>query len=183
MSALLGDRSVQLVALLVLAGFGAGFAAGPASPVGFVGVGSSGTATSDHSGHSDHSSHSAHGAGSGAIAGHAVPAAAPLVRAQLDEFTVRLNRRSVPAGPVRLVVVNRGKVEHELMVVPEATLRALGRKPDDDALHEAVTMSIHGLAPKTGKRRGLSLKRGRYVLLCNLPGHLAAGQRTTLIVS
>lgn len=183
MPALLGDRSVQLVALLVLVAFGLGFAAGPASPVGFVGIGGGdGEAHSGHSKQEGHGGHSGH-SGTGGTEPK-VPANAATVRVELDEFVVRLDRRSVPAGPVRFVAHNRGKVEHEVMVVPVQKLRSLGANPDPDALHGVVTMSIHGVLPDAEPARGAThLKAGTYVVLCNLPGHLSAGQRTTLVVS
>lgn len=179
---LFGDRSVQLIALLILGAFGLGFAAGPASPVGFVDVGAG--HGGEHSGHSEHGGHAAHSEHDGSDKAAKLPSGAPTVRVELDEFVVRLSRRSVPAGPVRFTVKNRGAIEHELMIVPLQDLRRLGADPSADALHEVVAMSIHGVLPDaTPSTRGTRLKPGTYVVLCNLPGHLSAGQRTTLVVS
>jgi len=46
------------------------------------------------------------------------PSAAPVVEVTLDEYGIRLDRASVPAGPTRLIVRNGGSRGHEVQIYP-----------------------------------------------------------------
>ena len=105
-------------------------------------------------------------------------AQATRVKVGLKEFVVAPSPRSARAGKVAFAVRNTGKLPHELIVVktnrPAAKLPVKGSR--------AVTTGRVAAVPplKPGKSRTLTatLKAGKYVLLCNLPGHYQAGQRT-----
>lgn len=102
------------------------------------------------------------GADSGArSATPAVAADAAPVVATLTEFAIDVPA-TVPAGPVE--VRNAGQVPHNLTVV-EADLAT----PDLSA-GETATLDLSGLAP------------GSYTLVCTVPGHEAAGMKTTVEV-
>jgi hypothetical protein len=96
-------------------------------------------------------------------------AAAPLARVQVValEFNYRLSRVRIPAGPVRIELVNFGQDEHDLR------LRRVGGT------------KVYKL-PKTlpGERRILSLrlKPGLYRLSCTVADHAARGMRAQLRV-
>ncbi len=103
--------------------------------------------------------------------------------------------RTVPAGTVSLVAVNRGSRTHELLVVPLAAGVRAGQQPvdavgsiaEDGSLGEASRTcgpsTGDGVAPRSAGWMTLTLRPGRYELLCNLPGHYAAGMFGELDVS
>ena len=93
----------------------------------------------------------------------------------LKEWTVTPSVRSVKAGRITFVVRNRGRVEHELVVV--RTNRAPNALPAH--LRHAAHMAAHvHVAPRHSGFLTLMLRPGRYVLFCGLPGHYEAGQHT-----
>jgi uncharacterized cupredoxin-like copper-binding protein len=103
------------------------------------------------------------------------------VNVSLGEYFIKLDRSSIPSGQVRFSVKNDGKIKHEFVVL--RTNIAPGKLPlnSDGEANEEIAESpgeIPGIA--SGKSRSLDvvLKPGKYVLLCNLPGHYKAGQYT-----
>ncbi len=90
--------------------------------------------------------------------------------------------RSVPAGKVTFVVRNAGTMEHEFVAIktnrPSRALPMKGQQASEVGSQGA----IEELAPGRTKRLTLTLAPGKYVLLCNLPGHYKRGQVTTLLV-
>lgn len=86
------------------------------------------------------------------------------------------------AGKLKLTLVNEGKAEHELVVLktdqPAAGLKVSGGRVDEaDSVGE-----ISETAPGATKSATLTLGPGRYVLVCNIPGHYQGGMRGTLTV-
>jgi len=98
------------------------------------------------------------------------------VTVKLKEFKVIPSVTTVKAGKVTFVVSNVGKINHEMVVVK--TNVAPG-KLKENAEHEVSEKGAVGEAVvdhgKTGKVT-LTLKPGKYQLLCNLPSHYTAGQ-------
>lgn len=100
----------------------------------------------------------------------------------------------VLAGTVSLRVVNRGAQTHELVVLPLLAGQAVGTRTvgTDGQVDEAGSLgeasrscgagSGDGIAPGAAGWLTLTLKPGRYELVCNLPGHYAAGMYTELDV-
>ena len=88
----------------------------------------------------------------------------------------------VKAGKVTFVVKNIGHLDHEFLVIK--TTRAADKLPVAGA--KAVETGRVGKIPvfKPGQTRRLvlTLKPGRYVLLCNVPGHYQGGQRAAFRV-
>jgi uncharacterized cupredoxin-like copper-binding protein len=119
-----------------------------------------------------------------AVAAAPAPAAAAPAHASavtLSEFNVAPKPSDVASGPVTFNVSNAGKVEHEFVVVKTS-------KPASDLLKggkadEAGNVGEIG-SVKPGQTKALKLKlaAGHYALLCNLPGHYAAGQYADLTV-
>jgi uncharacterized cupredoxin-like copper-binding protein len=106
------------------------------------------------------------------------------VNASLGEYFIKLNKPSVPEGQVTFSVSNDGKIKHEFVIL--RTNRAPGDLPlKGGEANEEISESpgeIPGIA--SGKKKSLDviLKPGKYVLLCNLPGHYKAGQYTGISV-
>jgi uncharacterized cupredoxin-like copper-binding protein len=89
------------------------------------------------------------------------------VLVEATEFRFTLSRTTVKAGPAIIQLAIRGEDPHDLRLVPN------GR---------AHTGAVPETPPgAVGEWRG-KLTRGRWTLYCSLPGHKAAGMRTTLTV-
>lgn len=102
---------------------------------------------------------------------------------------------TVPAGKVTLRVINAGTLTHEAIVLPlpagqGAGQRAIGsggRVSEAGSLGEASRTcgsgAGDGIAPGAAAWTTVTLRPGRYELLCNVPGHYAAGMYTELDVT
>ena len=99
----------------------------------------------------------------------------PLVAVQVDEFSVFPGTQGAPKGRVRFVVTNIGKVMHEFVVLktakPAGSLLK-GREADESG----AVGEIGGVPPGQARTLNLTLARGHYSLICNLPGHYRTGQ-------
>jgi uncharacterized cupredoxin-like copper-binding protein len=119
-----------------------------------------------------------------AAAGAAAPAVAHTVGISLKEFAINPTVSQAAAGKVTFSVRNAGKVMHEFVVVKTsktaAELLPAGKVKADESGNVGETGD---LAPGVAKTLHLKLTPGHYVLLCNLPGHYAAGQHSDLTVS
>jgi uncharacterized cupredoxin-like copper-binding protein len=109
----------------------------------------------------------------------AAPAHASAVT--LSEFNVAPKPSDVASGAVTFNVSNAGKVEHEFVVVktskPASDLLKGGKADETGNVGE-----IGSVKPGQTKALKLKLAAGHYALLCNLPGHYAAGQYADLTV-
>ena len=107
-------------------------------------------------------------------------AKASIVRVVAQEWSFQPSVASVGTGPVTFEVVNRGKQEHELVILktdlPAAALkmRANEDKVDEDASGKNVG-EVEGIEAGHTKAGTFDLPLGRYVLLCNIAGHYKAG--------
>lgn len=111
--------------------------------------------------------------------GGGAAAAARTVSVELGEMYVKPSMRSISAGKVTFTAQNMGKLEHELMVEPAPIKFDAPGKPTEDA----ATGMIEDMGPGGHGKMSMRLKPGKYVLFCNVPGHYAAGQRTTFTVT
>jgi uncharacterized cupredoxin-like copper-binding protein len=100
----------------------------------------------------------------------------------LSEFKVAPRRRSVKAGDTTFVIRNEGKLEHEFMVIRADDVRGSLSAMSSEEIHDRAVHSTHGIQPGDRVEAEVRLKKGRYILFCNLPGHLAEGQQTRLTV-
>jgi len=101
---------------------------------------------------------------------------------------------SVTAGEVSFVATNVGSVNHEFLVLPLANnqivgtrrIQADGKVDETGSLAEASSTCTagqgDGIAPGASSWVSVTLRPGRYELVCNLPGHYAAGMYTQLTV-
>lgn len=117
---------------------------------------------------------------SGAPAGGTAPART--VTVVLKEWTLRPSVSRVGAGRVTFVVRNAGAIPHELVVLrttrPRDAIPVKGSTADETGR----ATEVEELGPGTGRRVTATLRRGKYVLVCNLPGHYRAGQFASLTV-
>lgn len=91
-------------------------------------------------------------------------------------------RTTVPGGRVTFVVRNEGTMVHEFVVLrsdrPAGRLSVKGGR----AVEAGRRGEIPRIASGGSKRLTLTLRPGKYVLLCNLMGHYQAGQFSALRV-
>jgi nitrite reductase (NO-forming) len=78
------------------------------------------------------------------------------------EFKFAMSRKAVPVGKVVFTVVNRGKIGHDFVIA--------GKKTPVIAPGKKATLVV------------VFKKKRRYIYLCSLPGHAAAGMKGTLAV-
>ncbi|WP_406499931.1 hypothetical protein OG936_35630 [Streptomyces sp. NBC_00846] len=102
---------------------------------------------------------------------------------------------TVTAGTVSLRAVNAGYLTHEVMVLPLSAAQAPGQRPTgpDRRIDETGSLGEasrscgagagDGIAPGTTGWITLTLRPGRYELVCNIPGHYLAGMYTELDVA
>ncbi|MDQ2909998.1 MAG: cupredoxin domain-containing protein [Actinomycetota bacterium] len=98
-----------------------------------------------------------------------------VVSVKLNEFNILPDKQAAPAGKVTFVLKDLGKLTHEFVVVrtakPAGSLLKGNKADETGAVGE-----VGELKPGQTKKLTLTLKKGHYALLCNLPGHYKAGQ-------
>lgn len=109
-------------------------------------------------------------------------ASAATVRTQLMEWMVMPSKSRVPVGKVTFVATNAGKVPHNLVVLK--TNLAPSKLPMAGAKAKEVGLvgKTPAFGPKQTRRLALTLKAGRYLLICNVPGHYMGGMRAAFRV-
>jgi uncharacterized cupredoxin-like copper-binding protein len=105
-----------------------------------------------------------------------------------------IDRSSVHSFTVSFVATNDGSIAHELVILPLAGSQAAGSRPissdneidETDSLGEASATCAagagSGIASGAAGWVTLTLEPGRYEVVCNLPGHYAAGMYRELTV-
>jgi uncharacterized cupredoxin-like copper-binding protein len=99
----------------------------------------------------------------------------PLVAVQVDEYSVFPGTQGAPKGKVRFVVTNIGTIKHEFVVLKTAK-PAGNLLKGNEADESGAVGEIGGVPPGQARTLNLTLKRGHYALICNLPGHYKTGQ-------
>ena len=90
---------------------------------------------------------------------------------------------SVPAGKVTFTVENSGKVLHEMVVVPAPDGSAALKQPDGTASEDGTLGEAPDVEVGQTKTFTVTMKPGKYSLLCNLPGHFANGMYADFTVN
>ncbi len=122
------------------------------------------------------------GLGAAAAAPGSVQAPAK-VSVVLKEWSLIPSSARVTAGKVTFQVKNDGALAHEFVVLrTDAHHHTLAVK-GGEAVETGLKGEIVKIVPGQNRSLTLSLKRGKYVLLCNLLGHYRAGQFAALRVS
>ncbi len=105
------------------------------------------------------------------------------------------DRQQVPAGTVSLRVANTGSLVHELVVLPLSAGQAVGQRAvgSDNRVDETGSRGEASNSCGAGAGDGINpgaigwvslhLAPGAYELVCNFPGHYAAGMYTRLTVT
>jgi uncharacterized cupredoxin-like copper-binding protein len=110
------------------------------------------------------------------------------MRLQADHATVQ-------HGTVSFLATNEGSVTHELVILPLPDSQIVGTRltGGDGKIDEAGSLGEvsktcgegvgEGILPGASGWVSVKLAPGRYELVCNLPGHYAAGMYTQLTVN
>jgi uncharacterized cupredoxin-like copper-binding protein len=87
------------------------------------------------------------------------------------------------AGKLRLTLRNEGSVAHEFVVLrTPADPAALEVGTDGRVSEDASIGEVAETASGTSKSATFELQPGRYVFVCNLPGHYGRGMRGAIVV-
>ncbi len=115
---------------------------------------------------------------------HEAESGQTVVHTLLDEWTITLGHEgeekelTVPARPVTFEIHNEGQSVHELAVIrtelPADDLPQKGGAVDEAAAGELLGRTEY-LASGAADVLTLDLEPGRYVLICNIPGHYQQG--------
>jgi uncharacterized cupredoxin-like copper-binding protein len=93
--------------------------------------------------------------------------------------------REVPAGNMRLSIQNRGPDTHEFILIradPSGLpLRADGITVDEDAIEDRTVATLEPGLPGV-RDLDVELTPGRYLMICNMSGHLMGGMKRALVV-
>jgi uncharacterized cupredoxin-like copper-binding protein len=111
-----------------------------------------------------------------------------IVTAELGEYYIKLDKTTVPAGKVTFAVTNVGKMDHELIIFKtDLAADKLPTEKDDptrvDEEKIGAIGEVEDIGPNKTKSGTFDLTAGKYVLICNKPGHYVAGQRIAFEVT
>jgi len=101
----------------------------------------------------------------------------------LSEWKLVPSATTLRAGKVTFRVRNDGAIEHELVVLRTDSHHHALKVKKAVAVETGKLGEIPKIVPGQELSLTLSLKPGKYVLLCNLLGHYRAGQFAALRVS
>ena len=110
--------------------------------------------------------------------------AASQVIVEMTDYKVITNVPSVKAGTIKIGVRNLASMEHNLEVMK--TDVAADQLPIDPASAKAIDVGKVGeiatIPGGTSAAVTLHLAPGKYVLICNIPGHYQLGMRASFVV-
>ena len=100
------------------------------------------------------------------------------VNVGLVEFKVQPSKKKVRRGTVKFVVRNKGRTVHNFVVL--RTNRAPNKLPTAGGRAREIGRvgKTRDLRPGMRQNLSLKLKKGKYVLICNIPGHYGSGMFT-----
>jgi len=108
---------------------------------------------------------------------------------------LQAEQTTVPHGTVSFLATNDGSITHELVILPLPASQIVGTRliGNDGKIDETSSLGEasntcgesagEGILPGTSSWVSVKLAPGRYELVCNLPGHYAAGMYTQLTVN
>ena len=103
----------------------------------------------------------------------------------MTDFKFAPDNVTVAAGKVPITQKNAGGVEHEFVLLKTDkaadSFPLEGSQINEDTAGTAVG-EIEDVAPGKSKSKTFDLKPGKYVFVCNLPGHYAGGMYGSMTV-
>jgi uncharacterized cupredoxin-like copper-binding protein len=109
-------------------------------------------------------------------------AASKSSKVTLSEFKISASPKSVSAGKVTFTVKNAGHMTHEMAVIK--TTKAASKLPVsyNRASEKGKVGEAEDIGAGKSKTLALTLKKGHYVLICNISGHYKGGMRADFTV-
>jgi uncharacterized cupredoxin-like copper-binding protein len=110
------------------------------------------------------------------------------VPATLKDFSIKLDKSSVPAGTVKFEIDNDGPSTHEFVVFKtDLAPDALPKSDDEDSVDEEGegvehVDEVEDIDKGDSKTLEVDLDAGHYVVICNLPSHYGQGMHAELDV-
>jgi uncharacterized cupredoxin-like copper-binding protein len=109
------------------------------------------------------------------------------ISGKVEEWKVSVAPNTATAGEVKFTIENVGTIGHEFLVVKtdilDGKITLDGDHFSEPSPGLEVMDEIGEFPAGTTELLVLSLEAGNYQLVCNLPGHYAAGMHTTFVVS
>src|SRR6266508_3563590 len=96
------------------------------------------------------------------------------ITAGMKEYAFDLSSSSAPAGKVTFKITNNGKITHEFVVLQtDLAFDKLPMTADGSVDEDKLTSMGEQGDMDAGQTKDLTvdLKPGRYIIICNLPGH------------
>ncbi len=104
------------------------------------------------------------------------------VSVTLTDFKIASDLTQFKVGvPYHFVVVNKGAVEHELMIAPPMTVGMTLEQIDDAQLFEAPDIEV-GQAKTVDYIFKASALKGNWEFACHEPGHYEAGMKLPVTI-
>jgi len=123
---------------------------------------------------------------SAALAAGAADSVLTITMGKPGEFSLKPSAKSAKAGEVEFILRNKGKIEHEFILLRTNT-KAAKLKPRAENPNKVeepgFSLEIEDIAPGGKVIVALPLKKGHYVLLCNIDGHYKGGMRADLTLN
>ena len=104
----------------------------------------------------------------------------------LKDFSISASPADAAAGDVTFEVKNDGPSDHEMVIIKtDLAPDALPTDSKGEVIEDEVDAvdEVEDVAPGTSASLSVNLEAGTYVLICNLPGHYAAGMSTAFTVN
>jgi uncharacterized cupredoxin-like copper-binding protein len=109
------------------------------------------------------------------------------VAATEKDFSIALDTTSVKTGKVDFIVTNDGPSVHEFVVfktdLAPDKLPLKSGAVDESGAGVTHIDEIEDINPNSTQKLEVDLAAGKYVLICNLPGHYQSGMHVGLTVS
>lgn len=123
--------------------------------------------------------------GAAPAAAAAAASSGTLINGTVDDFSIHLDRVTVPEGAMTFHIQNLGPSFHEFVI--ERSSHAAGKMPivkeegymraAEDGHGDAHVDEIDGIKVNESADLTTTLKAGHYVIICNLPHHYMDGMR------
>lgn len=118
------------------------------------------------------------GSASAKNASTAADSAINITMGKPGEYSLGVKPASAKAGEVALTVRNRGKVTHEFILlrtpVKAAKLKARAEEPNK-VVEPGFLLELEDVEPGDRVTVVMNMKKGHYVLICNIEGHYHDG--------
>ena len=111
-----------------------------------------------------------------------------VVNVTIADGSMQLDQSTVPAGPVTFQVSVVGNLDHEIQVIktrldPKSLPAGMEPGVVDEAAVGDKAGEIEDIVADSPLMDTFQMASGRFVVFCNVPGHYAKGEVTTLDVN